>query len=82
MKRDYTKELFDIKQRWVNKIVNNELNSVLGPLACGTAVIGNSQVLQDMIKSYSRKTAGLDMESYEIFYAANYGVEKIQYPYI
>lgn len=48
---------------------------VLGPLACGAAVVGNSEIVDDMIKQHSRKTVGLDMESYGMFYATNYGLD-------
>lgn len=80
LKRDYTQQLFNIRKGWRNETINNDLNLVLGPLACGTAVIGNSKIVDEMIKKHSRKTVGLDMESYGMFFAANYGVDNSTIP--
>lgn len=80
LKRDYTQQLFNIKKGWRNQTINSDLNLVLGPLACGAAVIGNSQIVDEMIKKHSRKTVGLDMESYGMFFAANYGVDNNTIP--
>lgn len=74
LKRDYSRNLYNIKREW-NGDTPAELKLVLGPLACGAAVVGNSQIVDDMIKQHSRKTVGLDMESYGIFYATNYGLD-------
>lgn len=78
-KRDYTSNLFSIRKAW-QYTVENDLNLVLGPLACGAAVVGNSTIVDDMIKKHSRKTVGLDMESYGVFYAANYGLNDCTTP--
>ena len=80
LKRDYTQQLFNIKKAWRHQNINNDLNLISGPLACGTAVIGNSKIVDQMIKQHSRKTVGLDMESYGIFFAANYGIDKSTIP--
>ena len=80
LKRDYTQQLFNIKKAWRHQNINNDLNLISGPLACGTAVIGNSKIVNQMIKQHSRKTVGLDMESYGMFFAANYGIDKSTIP--
>lgn len=79
LRRDYSTELYRIKREW-NADVTNDLKLVLGPLACGAAVVGNSEIVDDMIKQHSRKTVGLDMESYGVFYATNYGLDSRTIP--
>lgn len=79
LKRDYSLELYSIRKNW-NGDTPADLKLVLGPLACGAAVVGNSEIVDDMIKKHSRKTVGLDMESYGIFYAANYGLDNRTVP--
>lgn len=74
LKRDYSAELYNIRKGW-NGDIPTDLKLVLGPLACGAAVVGNSEIVDDMIKQHSRKTVGLDMESYGVFYATNYGLD-------
>ena len=74
LKRDYSAELYNIRKQW-NEDIHTDLKLVLGPLACGAAVVGNSEIVDDMIKQHSRKTIGLDMESYGMFYATNYGLD-------
>lgn len=80
LKRDYAQQLFGIKRGFYGQTINHDLNLVFGPLACGAAVIGNSKIVDDMIKQHSRKTVGLDMESYGMFFAANYGINKCVIP--
>lgn len=75
LKRDYSIELYNIRKGW-NSDTPTDLKLIFGPLACGTAVVGNSEIVNNMIKQHSRKTVGLDMESYGVFYAANYGLDK------
>ncbi len=74
LKRDYSAELYNIRKGW-NGDIPTDLKLVLGPLACGAAVVGNSEIVDDMIKQHSRKTVGLNMESYGVFYATNYGLD-------
>lgn len=50
----------------------NEFHLHIGPMACGTAVVANSEVVDKQIRSYLPETAGLDMESYGVAYAANF----------
>lgn len=43
-------------------------------MACGTAVVANEEVVKKLIQSHSRKTVGLDMESYGMLYAVANGI--------
>lgn len=79
MQRDYSDVLYHIRKDW-NGDISTDLKLVLGPLACGTAVVGNSEIVDDMIKKHSRKTVGLDMESYGVFFASNYGLNNSVMP--
>lgn len=72
LSQDYKSILFKIKNDWPNNTqIKNELNLIIGPLACGNAVVANKKIVEELIKPHSRKTVGLDMESYGVFYAAN-----------
>lgn len=42
----------------------------IGPMASGSAVIANKEILEKQIRSQFQKTAGLDMESYAVAYVA------------
>ena len=48
----------------------NECHVHVGPMACGSSVVANRKVLEKQIHSQLASTAGLDMESYSIVYAA------------
>ena len=75
-RNDFDEVLYNIKKKWSGTKINNDLKIIVGPLACGTAVIGSTEIVEDMISSHARKTVGLDMESYGVFYACKYGSEK------
>ena len=49
---------------------DNEFHVHIGPMACGNSVVANRDVVNKQIHSLFPKTAGLDMESYSVFYAA------------
>lgn len=63
--------LYNIRKGFSSKVVN-DLKIVRGPMACGSAVMANSKLVDDLVKKHSRKTIGLDMESYGMFYATSY----------
>ena len=48
----------------------NECHVHVGPMACGSSVVANRNVLEKQIRSQLSSTAGLDMESYGVVYAA------------
>ncbi len=50
----------------------NEFHLHIGPMACGNSVVANRDVVNKQIHSLFPKTVGLDMESYSVFYAAEY----------
>lgn len=52
------------------KSPENQCYLHIGPMACGTAVVANSEVLAKQVHSKYEGTAGLDMESYGVAYAA------------
>lgn len=54
----------------VAKAPDNECHVHIGPMACGDAVVSNSEVVDKQVRAQLPQTAGLDMESYGVFYAA------------
>ena len=40
-----------------------------GSLACGNSVVKNPAIVKEMVCKFDRKTLGIDMESYGVFYA-------------
>lgn len=48
----------------------NQCHVHIGPMASGSTVVANCEVLQKQIHSQFRDTAGLEMESYGVVYAA------------
>ncbi len=69
VRQDYRGVLSKIKQQWPEKN-KNDISICDSPMACGTAVIANKQIVEDKIISHFRKSGGLDMESYGVFFAA------------
>lgn len=49
---------------------DNEYKVHIGHMACGSCVVANSKVVEKQIRPLFPRTAGLDMESYSIYYAA------------
>ena len=47
-----------------------EFELLIGPMACGSAVIANREAIESRIQYVMPETLGLDMESYGVFYAA------------
>ena len=48
----------------------NQCHVYIGPMACGSSVVANNEILDKQIRSQNESTAGLDMESYAVAYAA------------
>lgn len=67
--QDFRERLFKIKSE-AEGAPDNELKVVVGPMACGAAVVANKDIVEELIKKHHRKTVGLDMESYGVFFAA------------
>lgn len=49
----------------------NQCHVHVGPMACGSTVVANRNLLEKQIHSQLSTTEGLDMESYAVVYAAN-----------
>lgn len=49
---------------------DNEFHVHIGPMACGSSVVANEEVVNVRIKALYPHTIGLDMESYSVSYAA------------
>ena len=47
----------------------NECHVHIGPMACGSTVVANSEIVSKQIHSQFINTAALDMESYAVMYA-------------
>ena len=62
--------------------VENETHVYIGPMASGSAVVANKEVLNKQIRHSFHNTAGLDMESYAVMYAAEHAVEPRPVPII
>lgn len=52
------------------KSPENQCHVHIGPMACGSSVVANPKILEMQIHSQLNTTAGLDMESYAVVYAA------------
>ena len=50
----------------------NQCHVHIGPMACGSTGVANRELLDKQIYSQYQHTAGLDMESYAVVYAANH----------
>lgn len=48
---------------------DNECHVHIGPMACGSTVVANSEVVDKQIHSQYESTAAVDMESYAVMYA-------------
>jgi len=60
----------DIQRKWAIKY-DISLTAKIGPFASGSAVIANENIVES-IKAQHGKLIAFDMESYAVFYAANY----------
>ena len=70
---------------YLRKAVNSEENpchAYIGPMACGSTVVASQELLEKQVYSQYRHTAGLDMESYAVVYAANHASDPKPTPII
>ena len=51
---------------------DNPCHAYMGPMVCGSTVVANIELVEKQIYTQYRHTAGLDMESYAVVYAANH----------
>ena len=61
---------------------DNPCHAYIGPMACGSTVVASIELVEKQIYSQYRHTAGLDMESYAVVYAANHASEPKPAPII
>ena len=61
--------IMDVIRNTVND-PENEFHITIGPMACGSYVVANGEVVNQRIKALFPKTVGLDMESYSVLFAA------------
>ena len=69
VRQDYSEVLLKIRKAWPEKMPN-EIDICDSPMACGTAVVANKKLVEDQIIAHFRKSGGLDMETYGVFFAA------------
>lgn len=70
---------------YLRQAVNSEENpchAYIGPMACGSTVVASRELLEKQVYSQYRHTAGLDMESYAVVYAANHSSDPKPIPII
>lgn len=60
----------------------NPCHVYIGPMACGSTVVANRDLLEKQIYTQYQHTAGLDMESYAVVYAANHANDPKPMPII
>ncbi len=60
----------------------NQCHVHIGPMACGSTVVANKKILERQVHSQLITTAGLDMESYAVVYAALHATEPKPVPII
>lgn len=77
--QNFSDKLNSIKNNWPLQLTN-DLKIISGPMACGTAVVASCEIVEQLVKKHFRKTSGIDMESYGMFYAATNGLGKNPIP--
>lgn len=50
--------------------MDNQCHVYIGPMACGTNVVANREIIEKQVRSQINRTAAVDMESYAVAYAA------------
>ena len=60
----------------------NQCHVHIGPMACGSTVVANRSILERQVHTQLRTTAGLDMESYAVVYAARHASQPQPVPII
>ena len=74
-------EIIPYLRQAVNSI-ENPCHAYIGPMACGSTVVASQELLEKQVYSQYRQTAGLDMESYAVVYAANHSSDPKPTPII
>lgn len=79
---NYNSILEHIKKSFSGDISPDKPTVFFGPIACGTAVVSSNKIVVSQILAHSRKTVGLDMESYGICLATESTVSNNTIPLI
>lgn len=69
---NYQDVMKQIKNNFEGDSPNHKPKVHFGQIACGTAVVASDAVVTEQIKAHSRKVIGLDMESYGVYFAAQF----------
>lgn len=64
------------------KSEENPCHVYIGPMACGSTVVASRELLEKQVYTQYHHTAGLDMESYAVVYAANHAAEPRPIPIV
>ena len=73
--RSTTEQIPEEIMPYLRKAAQSEENPChvyIGPMACGSTVVASRELLEKQVYTQYRHTAGLDMESYAVVYAANH----------
>ncbi len=60
----------------------NQCHVLIGPMACGSTVVASRAILDKQVYTQFKETAGLDMESYAVVYAALHASEPKPVPIV
>lgn len=60
-----------IKDSWQGDKPDSELKVLSGPVGCGSAVLADQSIIDELIRSQQRNLLGIEMEAYGIYSAAN-----------
>ena len=74
---DYTEVLNKIHMNFFPSQVITPPKVFWGSVACGSSVIKNNSLIQNQVIDKDRKTLGIDMESYGLFYAVKNAIAPV-----
>lgn len=60
-----------IKDSWQGDKPDAELKILSGPVGCGSAVLADQSIIEELIRGQQRNLLGIEMEAYGIYSAAN-----------
>lgn len=75
--KDYNQFLYEIYKSYIPSKMQEPPKVWWGSLACGSSVVKNPAIVDEMVRKYDRKTLGIDMESYGIFYAVENSIAPV-----
>ena len=82
LKQDFLHDIQEIRNTW-NKTSPNPIiydsSCKVGALPSGASVIQDEQLLKEVVKPQHRKTLGIDMETYGVYFASKYAKSHTEY---